>query len=340
VPVPDPYTLYPVPEPWSSPAPIPTAAFEPVTDTGAPAAVVDGAQGTEQPPQAEPAQSSEWELEQYEGEVSRSSPAYTRWVQAGLNRIMGLRLAVDGVVGPKTRSGVRSFQSREGLTADGIVGPLTERQLILRGAGQPSTSSGPMPPTPTPPPSTLSALRQNIVRVALGELARWRDGAVKESDPAMRSRLADYWKTGTGSSFQEPDWWSKYPWSAAFISWVMKLAGAGSAFRYSAGHSYYIHAAKQNRLANSSNPIKAYRVTEVAPQPGDLVCKSRAGSGATYDNIQPGMSTHCDVVTEVRPGQLITVGGNVSDSVKRTPVRTNTQGHVNQSGYFAVVKVG
>lgn len=64
-----------------------------------------------------------------EDEANRSDSGYIRWVQASLNRVLGLRLAVDGINGPATRSAVRSFQQRNGLTVDGIVGPQTERAL-------------------------------------------------------------------------------------------------------------------------------------------------------------------------------------------------------------------
>jgi hypothetical protein len=279
-----------------------------------------------------------------QGEVGSSSRTNARWIQAALNKVMGLQLAVDGIIGPQTRSAIRAFQTRAGLVPDGIVGPLTERALIQAGAGQPSgsppTPAAPPSWTPPSPPTASTPLRQSIVRTALAELNRWRNGQVKESDPAIRPVLTDYWVTGAGTNLSDASWWSKYPWSAAFISWVMRKAGAGSAFQYSASHAVYTLAAKQNRLANNSNPFKAYRVTEAQPQPGDLVCTSRAGSGATYDNIAPGMATHCDIVTEVKPGQLVTVGGNVSDSVKTTIVPTDQQGRVNKSGYFAVIKVG
>ena len=55
---------------------------------------------------------------------------YVRWVQSSLNQIMNLRLSVDGVMSRETRSAIRSFQERQGLLADGIVGPDTERALI------------------------------------------------------------------------------------------------------------------------------------------------------------------------------------------------------------------
>ena len=67
--------------------------------------------------------------QEWESEVSRSSPDYIRWVQSSLNKILGLRLAVDGIMGPATRSAVRSFQQRKGLAVDGILGSQTEASL-------------------------------------------------------------------------------------------------------------------------------------------------------------------------------------------------------------------
>lgn len=276
-------------------------------------------------------------------EVSYTSRDTIRWVQSSLNRILRTNLAVDGISGPATRSALIAFQRSRGLTADGIPGPRTAAALQAAGAPAPP-AGGAAPPAPSPAPyipsPSLSGLRGRIVQTALQELQRWGDGKGKESDPAFRPIVETYWRTGVGYLPNEPNWWSSVPWSAAFISYVMRQAGAGSAFRYSGGHSYYTVAAKNNRLANNSNPFKAYRLSEVAPQPGDLVCKARDGSGATYDNIAEGMSTHCDVVVSVQPGRLLTVGGNVSDSVKTTPVTIDANGRVTQAGYFAVIRSG
>jgi outer membrane protein OmpA-like peptidoglycan-associated protein len=77
----------------------------------------------------------------WEGEVNRSSPEFVRWVQTSLNKILGLRLAVDGIVGPATRSAIRNFQGQRGLTVDGIVGPQTEAALRTALGGATSTSA-------------------------------------------------------------------------------------------------------------------------------------------------------------------------------------------------------
>jgi hypothetical protein len=199
-------------------------------------------------------------------------------------------------------------------------------------------------PRPTPsvsrtpslqPKFDSQAFRQKIVRIANQELARWGNGAIKETDPRTRRMLQDYWKTGVGRSVSDaqlgdPAFQAREEnsWSAAFISWVMRTAGAGDAFKCSRAHATYTRAAIDNRLANNNNPFKAYRITELAPQVGDLVCNSRAGSGATYDNIKRGMFTHCDIVTEVRPGSLTVVGGNVNNSVARKTRRTDGSGRI------------
>lgn len=64
----------------------------------------------------------------FQGNISNEP---TTWVQEHLNAF-GYHLVVDDIYGPATTSAVRDFQSKHGLTVDGITGPQTVGAL---GAG-------------------------------------------------------------------------------------------------------------------------------------------------------------------------------------------------------------
>ena len=78
-------------------------------------------------------------------EISRTSSAYIRWVQAALNELLGTTLAVDGISGRRTRDTIRTFQRQHGLSVDGIVGPMTEQSMVAAGASAPPTDAGRVP---------------------------------------------------------------------------------------------------------------------------------------------------------------------------------------------------
>jgi hypothetical protein len=101
-------------------------------------------------PQARNALSNFWDeefgFEDFESEdleISRTSREYVRWVQQSLARLMGAKLDVDGVIGPRTREVIRAFQTRQGLPADGSVGPVTEAAMVKAGAAAPPSGATP-----------------------------------------------------------------------------------------------------------------------------------------------------------------------------------------------------
>jgi hypothetical protein len=207
-------------------------------------------------------------------------------------------------------------------------------------------------PARTPEPPVGSPLCAAIARIAAEEFRRWRPGggpALTETSPAASAILREYYSVGIGTNVTDAQvqsalFQAAHPWSAAFVSYVMRRAGAGPAFTYSALHQTYIRAARQNRLRrNTANPFWAFRATEVAPGVGDVVCVARSGSGATYDNIgDPQVrATHCDVVTEVQPGRIRVVGGNVGQTVGEKLLHTLPDGRLSvvgaQSQLFAVI---
>ncbi len=210
------------------------------------------------------------------------------------------------------------------------------------------------------PAAAVQQLRENIVRLTEQQWRRWGQGTVHETSDQGVQILRHYYRTGVGERrgdrLSSPVWHSQHPWSAVFISWIMKNAGAREFFRYSRGHHYYIAAAKRNRMNRTvGNPFWTYRVSEIAPKPGDLVCNERAGSGVTYDNVHDVSvfrSSHSDIVTAVQPNRLIVVGGNTGqrfprrglagNTVGKKAIRTDDRGFIVQRGrdpYFAVIAV-
>lgn len=125
------------------------------------------------------------------------------------------------------------------------------------------------------------------------------------------------------------------PWSAAFVSWVMRRAGLPG-FNGSASHVSYVRDAYKNS-ANGAYQVQDPRSGK--PAVGDLLCSVRSaarvygfGDLATLLS-QPdngGLAMHCDIVVGVAPGQYAyLVGGNVAQAVTLRMLR------LAPNGYFA-----
>lgn len=98
-----------------------------------------------------------------------------------------------------------------------------------------------------------------------------------------------------------------------------------------------------NRQTSSAiNPFLAFAIDEVTPQEGDIVVKSRNGSGATWNDFI-SKETHGDIVIDVSPTDITVIGGNVSDTVKQKTFPLNDNGFVNSTGgansHFAIVRI-
>ena len=70
-----------------------------------------------------------------------------------------------------------------------------------------------------------------------------------ENDPPLANQIEKYW-TGLGLSFPGVD----TAWSAVFISWCVKQAGATAAeFKFAAAHSVFVHKAIQNQIITGTS---------------------------------------------------------------------------------------
>lgn len=176
------------------------------------------------------------------------------------------------------------------------------------------------PPTPTPPVAPRADPRiAAAVRIAREEYARWGSGAKHESrDAKIRPVLIGYWRTILSASEAERSVNDGSAWSAAFISWVLKRAGFTAAeFRFASMHSTYVAAGKAAAANNDTSKFRTYRINDPIhgrPHVGDIICRDRGApcGGTTYDNVESGRKTHCDLVVEVASDHIKVIGGNVS----------------------------
>ncbi|MEJ2377381.1 MAG: DUF2272 domain-containing protein [Pseudolabrys sp.] len=150
------------------------------------------------------------------------------------------------------------------------------------------------------------------------------------------------------------------PWSAAFISYVIRTAGAtAKQFHFSNAHRDYIYdafAVSAAELTSHDVSERLYRacpLTATRPRAGDLVCAqyqpvlADASASAVRERIRaelggsPGARsvrrTHCEIVAYVdRPARKIyTIGGNVYQSVtaRKLNLRSNLKFSSTQGGH-------
>lgn len=161
-----------------------------------------------------------------------------------------------------------------------------------------------------------------------------------ERQPGLWQRIGEYWWLGQDSdnpfngvtgkhdsygSVFEPAGDETYAWSAAFISYIMRTAGAGTRFPYAPSHSTYINIAAQMAQGLGQNwAVTAERPDNYSPQQGDLLCAGRSAAKALrFENLPAGgFTSHCDIVIGANQYGLSVIGGNVDDSVtlKHIPI--------------------
>ena len=184
-----------------------------------------------------------------------------------------------------------------------------------------------------------SAFAKRLSTIAQEQHARFQ--FVNEADPAL-CRQIEKWTTDRGSSFSSC---TKVPWSAVFVSWCVRQAGASPAeFRFSAAHSVFVHAAIKNAVANvgvfHGLPFEAH-----APGVGDIVQHNRGGNSFDFEfaRTHKNYVSHSMIVIEVGEDNLgrfaFCIGGNESDSIRRSVVRLKADGTIKPRPANAFISV-
>jgi len=178
--------------------------------------------------------------------------------------------------------------------------------------------------------TAIAAKKSLIATSAAEEWAYFNQGTKNECDEAVVDRVNEYYSAGRC----DPKSTCKaVPWSAAFISYVMKDAGVN--FPYNCAHWNYFTAIRDNptRYSCKTAPMSATS----SLQPGDVVCACREGGcPTTYDMPAGQRNTHCDVVVDVTPTAVTVIGGNMGDTVKRRTISKSTLSTSNS--YYGIIQ--
>jgi hypothetical protein len=194
---------------------------------------------------------------------------------------------------------------------------------------------------------------------------RWLD---PEQSARVAATIAGYWTATPQGSWilanQNEEWsgrdgvasrW-RYPWSAAFLSWVMCEGGLGDSARFlrAVAHHAYIDQAIAARDASEPRAaFAAHDIGDAAIEPGDLLCSARRPGYRTIADRRgqtgDGARTHCDLVVKLddRGSRILAIGGNVRGSVslKRIPAVPDAKGRLQpayppeRGGAFAHLKL-
>ncbi len=171
-----------------------------------------------------------------------------------------------------------------------------------------------------------------------------------ERMPGMWERVGEYWWLGQNANRREAAWTGKYDangdefeagradyfaWSAAFISYVMRTAGAGDGFPYAPSHYVYINAAARQALGREQGlVITARRPEDYAPALGDIICTGRDRAARMKFARLPArpFPAHCDIVVAIAPNELSVVGGNVDHAVTMKHIPIAQDGRLTDAG--------
>jgi hypothetical protein len=184
----------------------------------------------------------------------------------------------------------------------------------------------------------VSEAKERLISGAVAEWLRFDRGAGLEHVAPFHSFVGEMWRA-IDQNLDGRD--RDQPWSAAFISWIVRRAGPEYAgFRFAAAHSRYINDSIRKREAGASSPFWGFRLHEHKVGLGDLVCQWRT-SRRTYDDARQSDAffSHCDVVVEVGSGSVRALGGNNAHTVGFKTYAVNAAGILKaENNVFAVLR--
>jgi hypothetical protein len=189
-----------------------------------------------------------------------------------------------------------------------------------------------------PTPSTFA---RKLASTASEQHAKFQ--FTNEADPSLCKQIQK-WTKDIGFAFTSC---TKVPWSAVFVSWCVKQAGATKAeFKFAMAHSVFVNQAIKNGL-NGQGVFQGMDISAHPPGVGDIIQHNRGNHNFNFAFARTHASYESHSVIVIEVGQdtqghfAFCIGGNERDSVRRSVVRLNSQGFIKQragNSFICVIK--
>jgi hypothetical protein len=179
-----------------------------------------------------------------------------------------------------------------------------------------------------------------LARIAIEQHSRFH--MEDEGDPLLSAQIERYYDD-LGFDFENVE----VPWSAVFVSWCVKQAGADEdEFRFSKRHSVFVNRAIRNDT-NDTGVFRGVPFNAHPPGIGDIIQNNRSGNSFNFNHAKNNTQydSHSAIVVEIGHDNLggfaLTIGGNEGDSIRRKVVRLNESNLIKQrptSSFICLVR--
>lgn len=198
-----------------------------------------------------------------------------------------------------------------------------------------------VPGPPLPPQAGPSAFAKKLASIAQDQHTRFQ--FTNEADPLLCGQIKR-WTQDIGFPFTSC---TTVPWSSVFVSWCVKQAGATKEeFKFAMSHSVFVNQAIKN-ASKGEGVFQGFDISSQPPSIGDIIQNNRRGNKFSFDfaKTHSQYESHSAIVAEIgqdtQGGFAFCIGGNESDSVRRTVVRLNSRGFIIQrdgSPFICIIK--
>ncbi|MDR4517661.1 MAG: DUF2272 domain-containing protein [Nitrosomonas sp.] len=163
-----------------------------------------------------------------------------------------------------------------------------------------------------------------------------------EDDPNLSKQIRKYWED-IGENFPGV----KKAWSAVFVSWCIKKAGATKTeFKFHPRHAAFVHKAIENADKNQG-VFRGHDISSYAPGLGDIIQNNRSDNSFDFDFAKKNKKylSHSAIVigkgTDRSGNYVMTIGGNESNTISKKRIQLLSDGLIkqrNNNPYICIIQ--